>query len=216
MATKFNLIPVGLNEGFPIKQGIMHRVAVANREIVKREDRMAGWKLQVNVEDDQWVSFYVADSEPQSLANPDLPDCTVFLNNNNIAQFAEICDRAGVDVGSVCRTCGDRGMVLQWYDRGANSPPGNMYVGCPDCEQGRQIERDRLTAFYGEDAADKLMSERVNKEEDPQTIEEKVDEVLDVIWDDVNEALAEDLGWTPEQEEDFAEAVEENLKKEKE
>ena len=32
-----------------------------------------------------------------------------------------------------CPTCNDEGKVLSFYSRGPSSPPGNAYVGCPDC-----------------------------------------------------------------------------------
>ena len=138
MAKEFNLIQIHLSDGPPIKQmRVMPNVAVVSRQVVKQADGITGWKLQVNIENDRWASFYIADSEPEALANPEIPDCTIFLNEIQVIQFVDLCDRGGVDVGSICRTCGDRGLILHIYPRGGNSPPGNMYMGCPDCEQGR-------------------------------------------------------------------------------
>lgn len=91
MAQRFVLVPVG--SGDPIKQAEVLTVAVANRV-------HDGFKLQVNVEDDQWVSFYISDQEPESLKNPHLPDCTVFvLSDGSLSEFAALCGRVDVSVG---------------------------------------------------------------------------------------------------------------------
>lgn len=36
-----------------------------------------------------------------------------------------------------CGTCNDEGKILHFYSRGPSSPPGNAFIGCPDCEKGR-------------------------------------------------------------------------------
>jgi hypothetical protein len=39
-----------------------------------------------------------------------------------------------------CTTCGGDGRILVFYARGPASPPGNHWVGCPDCEAGRAYD----------------------------------------------------------------------------
>ena len=41
---------------------------------------------------------------------------------------------------TICPTCKDERRILNFYSRGQNSPPGNQYVGCPDCAPGRAYE----------------------------------------------------------------------------
>jgi len=64
-----------------------------------------------------------------------------------------------------------------------------------------------------EDLAFPTAEELQQKEEKAKTTEEAVDEVLDEMWDDVDDALAKDMGWTPEQEKAFDKAVDELMKK---
>lgn len=49
-----------------------------------------------------------------------------------------------------CVTCDGEARILAFFDRGPESPPGNHWIGCPDCEAGRAYdEKLRAEAEVG-------------------------------------------------------------------
>jgi hypothetical protein len=47
---------------------------------------------------------------------------------------------------TICGTCRDEGRILAMWDR-PGGPPGNGYVGCPDCEAGRKYTEAMQAEF---------------------------------------------------------------------
>jgi hypothetical protein len=63
------------------------------------------------------------------------------------------------DDHDLCKTCGGVGYVLHLIDR-AGPAPGNMFLGCDDCPEGRKNTAEYLTALYGEKVAERAMRDR--------------------------------------------------------